>query len=89
MIVAVPAVSVSTISPMLGAVNVSRERVGQAGAARVEQEHDAGRLQDRQHDRDVARVLVDLLDADLTLVLQRLQLGITTVSSCMMIELVM
>jgi hypothetical protein len=43
--------------------------------ARVEQEHEAGRLQQRQHDRDVPRPLVDLLDPLLALLLPLLELG--------------
>ena len=91
MIIAVPAVRVSDDER-----HARRREVGdeiddavRASCAAVEQEHQAGRLHEGQRDRHVARPLGDLLVADLALLLPRSSCGITTVSSCMMIELVM
>ena len=76
MTMAVPAVIVRTISATFGAVNVPAGKMsGMPPLPGVEQEHEPGGLQERQHHRDVAGVLVDLLDARLALLLQRLQLG--------------
>ena len=60
-----------------------------AAADRAEEEHVADRLRGREGDRQVARVLGDLLLADLALLRSFSSVGTTTVISCRMIEAVM
>ena len=85
----VPAVSVSTIRMKTRAVRSGSGVRSAERRAVVEQEHVARRLQRREDDGQVARVLRDPLLAGLALLLQLLERGTTTVISCRMIEAVM
>jgi hypothetical protein len=76
---AVPAVSVSTMSstrnsPKFGTRSMLSLTTDEAAAAVVEQEDEAGRLQDRDRDREVAGPLRDLALPDRPLLLPLLEL---------------
>ena len=77
----VPAVSVMMISTRRP-VSMLQARPGAGRGTRTR------RLRGRERDGEVARVLGDLRVARLALALERLELGTTTVSSCIMIDAV-